>query len=85
MWQQAISDSLDSFYSIVYIFFQVDIRVVGIEINHLGEVFEGNIDQLDELMFKNGYEYFGNVKIDNFYVKKTNSKKKSQRNKTNNF
>ncbi len=60
-----------------YLFcFQVDIRVVGIEINHLGEIFEGDVNQLDELMFKNGYEYFGNVKIDSFYLKKKTLKKK---------
>jgi len=42
----------------------------------LGEIFEGDVNQLDELMFKNGYEYFGNVKIDSFYLKKKTLKKK---------
>ena len=54
----------------------MDIRVISIEINHLGEVFPGNIHQLEELLFKNGYAYFGSVEIDNIYVKKNSLKKK---------
>jgi hypothetical protein len=56
----------------------VDIRVVGIEVNHLGEVFEGNINQLKDLLFENGYEYLGSVEIDSFFIKKNVSKKKKK-------
>jgi hypothetical protein len=53
----------------------VDIRVVGIEVNHLGEIFEGDFEQLKELFFQNGYEYFGSLEIDSFFVKKNPDKK----------
>ena len=35
--------------SVVKKSFQVDIKAVGVEINHLGQVFEGNITDLDTL------------------------------------
>jgi hypothetical protein len=53
----------------------VDIRVIGIEVNHLGDIFEGDVEQLDDLLFSNGYEYIGSAKIDSFYVKKMAKKK----------
>ena len=43
--------------------------------NHLGEVFPGTRDELDDLMFSNGYELLGMAEIDRFYVKKKKSKK----------
>ncbi len=39
--------------------FQVDIRSVSVEINHLGQVFEGSLADLDSLMFENGYKVSG--------------------------
>jgi hypothetical protein len=57
----------------------VDIKVVGVEINHLGEIFDGNITELDNLMFSNGYKYLTTVTIDKFYVKKKTGKKKNQK------
>ena len=45
------------------------------EINHLGQLFPGNLEDLDNLMLENGYTVLGMATIDKFYVKKKSSKK----------
>lgn len=49
---------------------QVNIKVVGIEINHLGQIFPGNFTDLENLMTANGYELLGYAKIDAFFIRK---------------
>lgn len=50
-------------------FDKVDIKILDIEANHLGEVFEGNRTDLAELLTKSGYYHFRDVKIDQIWVK----------------
>ena len=58
---------------------QVDIETVSVEVNHLEEIFPGNLTDLDELMFKNGYKFLGMAKIDKFYAKKKKKKTKKKK------
>jgi hypothetical protein len=49
---------------------KVNIRVLIIEINHLGEIFLGNNYQLRQLMSDNGYKKYKGTTIDDVYVKR---------------
>ena len=63
------------------VFVRVDIEAVGVEVNHLGQIFPGNLTELDNLMFGNGYSFLGMAKIDKFYTKKTIKKTKNKKKK----
>jgi hypothetical protein len=52
-------------------FDKVDISVIMIEVNHVGEIFEGDNDALRRLLGKNGYIFYKRVAIDDIYVKKS--------------
>jgi hypothetical protein len=54
---------------------KVDISVLGIEINHLGEVFPGLLEDLRNFLVDRGYKIFQKVSIDEIYVKKSLLKK----------
>ena len=51
-------------------FDKVDISLMDIEINHIGEIFEGDPDDLKDLLEDNGYEFHSFAKIDALFVKK---------------
>ena len=51
-------------------FDQIDIKVISIESNHLGQIFNGSVKRLNKLMKKNGYIFWKTVHIDDIYVKK---------------
>ena len=51
-------------------FDQIDIKVISIESNHLGQIFSGSVKRLNKLMKKNGYIFWKTVEIDDIYVKK---------------
>jgi len=48
---------------------KVDIKVVQIEVNHLGKIFDGDYQQLKVLMEKNGYRFRYKHKIDVVFEK----------------
>ncbi|TRY79387.1 hypothetical protein TCAL_16065 [Tigriopus californicus] len=51
-------------------FYKVDIKILDIETNHLGEVFEGTRQDLATLLTSAGFYHFRDVKIDQIWVKK---------------
>ena len=51
-------------------FDEVDIKVISIEVNHLGQIFDGRRANLKTLMQQNGYEFYKSVEIDDIWVKK---------------
>ena len=57
-------------------FDKVDIKVIGVEFKHLGNTFPGTLQDLDDLLLKNGYEFHVETKDpygrpnDKIYVKK---------------
>ena len=57
---------------------KVDISVLGIETNHLGEVFPGKLEDLRKFLTSKGYKIYQKVKIDEIYVKRSLLKSKSQ-------
>ena len=51
-------------------FDKVDIRLLDIEMNHAGEVFEGTRSDIRSFLFKNGYRFYRKVSIDEMFVKR---------------
>ena len=51
-------------------FDEVDISVISIEVNHVGQIFDGRKANLDTLMRRNGYEFYKSVEIDDIWVKR---------------
>ena len=51
-------------------FDEVDIKIISIESNHLGEIWDGTTTELKYLMSRNGYEFYKKVEIDDIYIKK---------------
>jgi hypothetical protein len=49
---------------------KVNIRVLIIEINHLGAIFEGNYFQVRKMLKENGYKVFKGTDFDEIYVKR---------------
>jgi hypothetical protein len=47
----------------------VDISVLGIEVNHLGQVFPGHLEDMRAFLFERGYKIYQKVSIDKIYVK----------------
>ncbi len=43
---------------------KVDIKILDIEMNHVGQIFEGSADDLRRYLEKNGYDAFMRVGID---------------------
>lgn len=50
-------------------FDKVDIQVLDIEMNHVGEVFEGSRNDIRNLLLKNGYKLWEKLSIDEVFVK----------------
>ena len=50
-------------------FDEVDIKVISIEVNHIGQIFDGKRANLDTLMRRSGYEFYKAVNIDDIWVK----------------
>ena len=49
---------------------KVNIRVLIIEVNHAGEIFEGNRFQIRKLLKDNGYKISQGTDIDDIYIKR---------------
>jgi hypothetical protein len=49
---------------------KVDISVLLIEVKHFGEIFEGQLSDLETFLDEKGYKYYMTLDIDNIYVKK---------------
>ena len=48
----------------------MNIRLLIIETNHAGEIFEGNTFQIRKLMKDNGYKLYKSAVIDDIYIKR---------------
>ena len=48
---------------------QTDIKMLDIEINHAGEIFQGTRNDIQQHLKSKGYDYTGSVKIDDIFVK----------------
>merc|ERR1719245_2144987 len=51
-------------------FDKVDIKILDIEMNHVGQIFEGSATDLRRHLEKSGYEAFMRVGIDEIFVKR---------------
>ena len=49
---------------------KVNIKVLLIEVEHLGKIFDGKIQDLEEIMTDNGYKFYMNIGINHVYIKK---------------
>ena len=50
---------------------KINVNVISIETNSIGEVFPGSMHELRTLMFKNGFKLYQKTSIDELYVKKS--------------
>ena len=46
-----------------------DIRLFGVEVAHIGKIFNGTEDSLTNLFRKNGYKYVAKSRFDKFFGK----------------
>ena len=70
-------------YDIYYDCFQVDIRILDVEFNHLGKVFDGGEEDVKTLMEEAGYDFNGKVGIDAIFVKRGTLAKKRKKKEEN--
>ncbi len=54
----------------------MNISVLGVESNYIGNVFPGSLHDLREYMLEQGYVIYQKTGIDEFYVKKSLLKRK---------
>ena len=47
---------------------KVDFKIIGIEMNHLGQIFEGSPKTVQNLLNENGYFKRAKANIDDFFV-----------------
>lgn len=47
----------------------VDIELLGVEVEHAGKIFNGSEQDIFELLYKNGYKYRAKTKLDKFFKK----------------
>ena len=52
-------------------FDKVDINVLMIEVEHLGEIFEGDNDTLRQFLHEKGYVFYRRLNIDDIYIKRS--------------
>ena len=50
-------------------FGKVNIKVLDIETNHVGQIFDGTREDLYQLLLDNGYQYYGRVAIDDIFIR----------------
>jgi hypothetical protein len=48
---------------------KVDIKVLLVEVDHLGKVFEGDLKSFDEFLVSKGYKFHQAIEIDHVYIK----------------
>jgi hypothetical protein len=48
---------------------KVDIRVILVEVDHLGKIFEGNLAEFEAFLTSKGYKFHQSIDIDNVYIK----------------
>ena len=51
-------------------FNKVDIKVLGIESPHLGKLYPGTFQELNQYLFEQGYDYFKNIGPDAIFIKR---------------
>jgi hypothetical protein len=49
---------------------KVDIRVLLVEVNHIGEIFEETREEFEKFLDEIGYKFYMSLSIDNIYLKK---------------
>jgi hypothetical protein len=40
-----------------------------VEVHHLGKIFDGTLDDLEDIMKSNGYKFFSKIHINHIYIK----------------
>jgi len=59
---------------------KVNIRILLVEMDHVGKIFKGSPKELNKLLKKNGYKYLKTAGVDEIYVR--NDFKKIRQTKT---
>lgn len=61
---------------------EIEMTMLGIEMNHAGDIFDGDKNDIHDLMWKHGYKYADTAVIDDFFYKKENNRflKKKKKN-----
>ena len=49
---------------------KVNIRVLLIEVNHIGEIFNETREEFDKLLAEAGFVFYMSISIDNIYIRK---------------
>lgn len=49
---------------------KVKIRALMVEVNHVGQIFEGTVSDLDSFLDENGFKFYKTVTLDNIYIAK---------------
>ena len=49
---------------------KVNIRVLLIEVNHIGEIFNETREEFDKLLAEAGFVFYKSISIDNIYIRK---------------
>jgi hypothetical protein len=50
---------------------KVNIKVIIIEVNHIGEIFKGSAKELNNFLKKSGYQFHKSLDIDDIYIKRS--------------
>ncbi len=50
---------------------KIDITILQIESNHMGEIFDGGRDELRQFLFDKGYRFYQKAAFDDIFVKKS--------------
>ena len=53
----------------------VNMTILGVEVNHAGDIFEGSRQDIFDLLENNEFLFVGNRKVDDFYVHKNYAEK----------
>ena len=61
---------------------KTDIKMLDIEINHAGEIFQGTRKDIQQYLKSNGYNFTGSVKIDDFFVKTKSAASSAKKSKS---
>merc|ERR1719273_179357 len=50
-------------------FQDVNINLIGLEVEHAGKIFEGSVTDIKKLLKDNGYQYVAKTRFDKFFMK----------------
>ena len=52
-------------------FDKVDIKILQVEMNHVGEIFDGTKENFKHFLDINGYDHVGSIAVDEIFVKRS--------------